>query len=761
MRTLSGVLAAALLAATGLAASSTDVNARKIPDRIRQGHPRMFFNADTWPGIKARAERDRAKTLGVLLRACDRFTDNPVCTGMEPPKPRLVKTKSGIVEIPPNPSTGIPSINEFGCQAAECALAWRFTGKRKYLDKTVKMLKANIKGYEEAYRNRRAVNWYSTTRISSLCAYDWIYEALTPEERAEIIVPLLKHVEAAQDPKLKIHRRNGGSGHTGGFYGVASLPWYAALAAYGDGICDDLAAKMLELGYSNAMRMLEYRNDGAGDDGSLGGCCLGYCLGSYPWAHFNFFHTYLSATGKNIAGDYPNMALFPNWVWWMWIPNAANPRDPFTYGIGDTYHVTNLIRADGLYEHMSQYIFFYRDVYPEAARLAASLRERAPNRSIGRLQFGNSVSSGGWSIYPFLLSEVDGVEPFPDEKLETSQVKARHFEKLGHFLMRSEWRPGGTFCAFLAGGTLTQHKHRDENSFIIYKHDFLALDTGTRANQVDFNLKYYYAQSVAHNTILIHKPGEPLPRHWGPACKDPGANTNYGGQYSGFPAEVKAFETNPRFTYVASDAAKSYGAKCRRALRQFVHVQPDYFIVYDRVENDAPYRTEWLLHTQNEPAAIGSGIMRADSRKGRLFSQTFLPADAAVEKVGGEGREFWANGRNWEVEERYLESVKRTCEKEGVGPYLGNWRIEVTAREQKPETRFLHVLTATDTSVERPIAARFVKDGLHDGVELTMPDGSHLTFMFNRTGEPGGEVREGGKSRPLATKVQPQKGILL
>ena len=53
----------------------------------------------------------------------------------------------------------------------------------------------------------------------------------------------------------------------------------------------------------------------AGDDGALSGAVAGYSMGAYPWAHFNFFHTLASAAGVDAAAQYPNLALFPNWIW--------------------------------------------------------------------------------------------------------------------------------------------------------------------------------------------------------------------------------------------------------------------------------------------------------------------------------------------------------------------------------------------------------------------------------------------------------------
>ncbi len=112
-----------------------------------------------------------------------------------------------------------------------------------------KMLESSVAAYHAAYANHRAVNWYSTSRILALCAYDWIWEGLTPDERKAIIVPLVQHVEDIQPGKGKpaIIRRDLG-GIESGFYGVPSLLWYSGHASFGDGFCDNLATSHLRRG---------------------------------------------------------------------------------------------------------------------------------------------------------------------------------------------------------------------------------------------------------------------------------------------------------------------------------------------------------------------------------------------------------------------------------------------------------------------------------------------------------------------------------
>jgi len=723
--------------------------------QIRKGHPRMFFNAETWPAIKARAISDGnvRQHLDALLKAVDAYPAEPVCSGYGP------------VTTPP--STPIPHVREFGAEAASCALAWRFTGHPEYLNKARKMLIASAAAYRQAYANRRAVHWYSERRILALCAYDWIYEGLTPDQRREIIVPLVEHVEEIQPGpgKPAVTRRNTGGPQTG-FYGVTSLLWYSGLAAYGDGFCDDLARRHLEKGYALNRDMLDFRAASAGDDGVLVSGVPGYSMGAYPLAHFNFFHTYLSATGENIAMRYPGLALFPNWIWWNWIPNARAPRQPLQFGWGDGQHEGNHLEINQLYQHMTQYMFFFKEADPDAARLAAHLRDLAPNRDL----------TGNWPHYPFILNFDNDVAPFQRDELAACTLKARHFESSGQFFLRSGWEPDSTYCLFTAGAKSLGHKHLDENNFVIYKHDFLALDSGSRGRETDANLRHYYAQTVAHNCILIHKPGEEMPRYWGPLSKAPEAKVNHGGQFEGA-AKVRAFRTNTLLTYIAADAAPVYRSKCTEAVRQFVHVQPDFFVVYDRVVSaDPTYKKEWLLHTQNEPV-VTDQLLRADCGKGRLFCETLLPENAVLAKVGGPGREFWASGRNWELDPVFVTNALKRAEKRGTGPYFGNWRLEVSASAPRVDDRFLHVLTATDTSQNKPVDARLVREDARDGVLLTVPGYKdngrvgtlQMTILFNRAGEIGGEVRYSVRSADgseissgclvFENSVTPQAGV--
>lgn len=705
---------------------------------IRQDHPRIFFNSETWPEINERAHGINRNYLDKLLEEVNQMPDDPVAANYGP--------------IPEQDrSLPIPPVKEFGRQAASCALAWRFTGREKYLEKAKKMLKVSVHAYTEATRNIRPVTWYAHSRINAICAYDWIYEALTDEERRELIVPLVEHVEQIQpEYGLNIPRNSAGDINTG-FYGTRSMLWYSGLAAHADGFCDSLAAKHLQTGHDWYRRVLQYRNDTAGDDGALSSAVPAYAMGNYSYAQFNFMYTMLSSTGVNIAAEYPKLPLYANWLWWLWIRDSDRPVSLRHAGVGDSFHNTNLMSSIPLYEQLSQFMQFYKDLDHDTYGMMAALREFSRH---------TTVRNHVYPVLPFIVDTDHPSRPYYLDVLNNSSLHARHFETLGQIYMRSAFAKDATYCSFTAGATLQQHKHFDENNFTIYKYDHLALDSGDRCKETDFNLVYYYSQSVAHNVVLVHKPDEPLPYHWGIKINDdPQANMNYGGMVKMTGSKVKAFETNDQFTYIASDATECYGEKCTEAVRQFVFLYPDYIIVYDRMDSaDPSYRKEWLLHTKNKPV-VKKGVMRADSNDGRLFCQTLLPVDAKMEVIGGKGNEFLVGHRNYPMDPDYKEEHEKDAVRRARGPYWGNWRLEVEPSSARKDDRFLHVLTAASVDAFKPVDAKYVSDAQRDGVRVRF-DGHDVTFWFNRTGEIGGAVEYDGVVSPLTNEVQQQTGFI-
>jgi heparin/heparan-sulfate lyase len=230
---------------------------------------------------------------------------------------------------------------------------------------------------------------------------------------------------------------------------------------------------------------------------------------------------------------------------------------------------------------------------------------------------------------------------------------------------------------------------------------------------------------------------------------------NDGGQNELIGSRVVAFETTDDYSYAAGDATKAYSSeKCRLALRQFVFVHPDWFVVFDRLESTRPeYRKTFLIHTATEPIIQGR-TWSAAQEQGRLFTRTILPERVEITKIGGPGKQFWVDGHNFAMPNNTPPDTTQL---------LGQWRVEVSPAKPAERTLFLHLLQVSDSSARDMVKSKPVKRGKRTGVRF---DGDSVTceVLVDTEGDAGGHItiRRGGNTvadRELARKVTPQKGL--
>lgn len=716
---LTGFLALLLLLCMACCAL---VHAQDLPDwtdKIRADHPRLFFNTETWPEVEARALGQEREWYDQLKGRVD----------------RLLREYA---------EQETPEARDLGPQSAWAAFVFLMTEQEQYMDLAVKLLETSLRFYEQCYEERRTVNWYSTSRVHATMTWDWLYNHLTEEQRHEYMSRLVQVIHKVLTVRPRIPRENI-SGHTTGFYGVNNACWFIGLTALGTGIEEELVHEWLVWGYNENMKMLAHRRHAAGDDGGGASPTLGYTFGAYPWSEQNFFYTWLSATGENIAPNWPHGATLANYIIWNWIETGDMPLE---FGYGDAGHTTNHLPIWQLYTHMANIRHLFAQADPLAAALAAHIQDILPERNRGY--------SDTWFIYPFLLTSLEASpEPFAPQDLP----HGRHFENMGQVFMRSGTGPEDTYCLFTCGGVLAQHRHFDALNFVIYHRGHLALDSGTRYKEEvnGQHLANYYAQTVAHNCVLVHQPGEPPARYWGGTVE-----ANHGGQHRQLGSRVVAFETNDRFVYVAGDGTASYfhrsadlPEKVALVTRQIVFLMPNHFVIFDRVvSTDPSYRKEWLIHTAHEPVIDGL-TFRADHVEGRMFCRTLLPTDAVLTPVGGPGREFWAAGQNWDIDTGNLTPENLAM--------MGQWRVEVSPGAERTEDVFLHVIQVGDQALDGMDATELIEGEGIAGVRVRI--GERIwEVTFATTGNLAGHIRliGGGQplDRPLATEVTPQVGIL-
>ncbi len=665
---------------------------------FRMDRPRMFFNQDTWSLVRDYLRNQKADYYGTIK---ERVRERP----FEAPEEWGERANPG-----------------FGPFAAEAALVWLMEGDsgdpdhnpgKDALQKAKNYLNAGLKFYHRRIDEGNAVNWYGTSRINALTAYDWVHDQLTPEEREHYVTRFIEHHEREMAPDAGLRRLNRG-GITSGFYGPVNLPWYMGVAFYGDGIDDAYARERMIDGYRRHVELMEYRARVAGNEGGAASVAVGYAFQMYPWTEFTFMHTFNSATNGAIEREHDHLSLFPNWVFWKRIPGIDGPR---SYGLGDSGHSGNAFIGTGfLAMHMEQIAHFWADRHPEQAAFALWIRED--------LMGDPDYDLYWWAIAPaFTYRTVDLPEPRgPDD----AWPLAKAFPMMGTVFMKSGWTSEDTHAVFVAGGEVNSHRHFDQGHFTIYHKGFQAIDAGTYADSRQRNphLTEYLYRTVAHNSILIHAPEshDEAPSIWGGT-----AATLDGGQYR-YAGELAGFATHREFSYAANNMTAAYHpSKAAEVVRQLVLIKPDTFVVFDRVEStDAAFDKAWLLQLAGEPEIQPDGrLFRASQNEGTILVRTLLPGDAELVPVGGPGKEFWSAGQNWEL-----------LTPRDFHELWGAWRMEVRPGAARKRDEFLHVLRVGDRetlddfkSVER------IEHDNRVGVRITHHDGSQQTVTFNRTGD--------------------------
>ena len=714
-------LPVSLAMAEGLPPPSVD----EVVAKIRPDRPRLFINQDMLPGLRDYANGTAKSYLSALLRKVD---------GYQPPtelefRPEYVRIddEGRMVFIR---NRGNQNACEYGVKtdggfpANECALAWLITGKEEYRVKAIAYLRLLVKFVQLSDHSRIMPNWYNYSRICGLAAYDWLYDTLTPDERREILLPLLQHIKHMQKPG---YLRNSG-GADAGYYGEPTLRWYGGLVGYKAGVDDVLAEELLRPGYEHYVTVMKRRDEVSGGKGLLISITVGYSLGAYPWASYNFLHSLQSACAIDGRQHWIHMRDYANYFNWMSILGADGRF--YEFGWGDANHSSNIIGTGLMYTHLAQAIHFYGQDFPEQAKITQAIMAVLPG--------DQRINTGSFPFTPFLLTGFDAnaVIDNPDAVINDGRL-GEFFPSYGLTNVRSGFRADATYASFKAGAKYDGHQHYDENSFIIYKHGFQALDTGTR-DDVEHHLAYY-PQTVAHNSVLIRMADEPLARHWYPANapKITAPLTSDGGQDARRKAVNLGFDQSPYHVVSGGDATLCYSdKKCREAVRQFVYLAPDCFVVYDRVSSVAPDQQKvWLWHSQNEPTALAPELFQASSGQGAMAVRTLLPIAAKHEVIGGPGKEYWTNGRNWEI----FDQEKRFAKPENQ---YGRYRLEVSPADDGEKTRFLHLLQVGLAPIQKLAQARLIQTETQDGIEVTCPESQRrYQLFFNRDGLIGGHIR--------------------
>ena len=630
---------------------------------LRKDHPRIFITKENICEIKHRISGTAKKSFARIKGEVDNYPENPEWD-FKPERFTYVKNGKSLFKRPYFMLTQVMTVG--GRQAQNAAFVYLMTNEKIYLEKAKKYLIYCTTLFEWALGNEILVDWQNNHYERAIIAYDWLYNDLSQAERTRFAKSLLMVVnEIQRDGKAKF-RRNCGGVETG-YYGTERLMFYTGAAIYGDGIDDKLAATHLMRGIRGFNGVLEHREKMSGGYGALVHYCLGYTFLEYPLAPLRYFFAVKSAFNVNEAEKWNHMKKFPLFVALNWLPDKNNV--PLEFGLGDAHHTDNAIPIKTMMNVMRS----IAHLYPESKELALTVARKLPYRArIERDDFGD------FFLEPFKFKSNVSFPPIP---------KFCYVPTIGVAYFRSGSGKNDTYACFRAGNETRNHSHYDQNHFVIYKNGFQAIDSGTRGRNQSFHLPYYYAQTVAHNAMLIDMKNEEIGKHFGPDHHGYKSEKPFmdGGQYKKvINAKVQTQESED-YASVLCDATEAYRPeKCKLAEREFIHIRNDLFLVIDRVEStQSSYRKRWLLHTQNKIELNGNSYTSSE-QDGELTGMLLYPSDGKIEVIGGKGREFWTNGKNWELHPKF--------DKTYIGKLHGNWRVEITPAKQNCYDIFINLI---------------------------------------------------------------------
>jgi len=551
-----------------------------------------------------------------------------------------------------------------GCE--DYAFAYLLTGREKYARTALRQafeLK-NDEFHEGQRYSRRAL------------VYDWLYAKLSADERSRLEKPLA----AMLGPRTSSHRLKIGSRYHSGWLS-------AALALAGEGVADKAAADDIAYFmqcYTPLMkRLAETNTDG----------------GSRHYAHVvgrEWITTYEMMQAATGGAAFKGFEFHGRQgVYWLYrmiggygcIPNA-----------GDGTHATVAAAPPTpLFSHTAM-----RGPIPASQEMAIRLVELKGNRP-------------HWE--DILWYREPGRTVIP--KLPLSRI----FRGVGVVITRSGWdmarESTDVVAAFYNGPTL-RHTHLNQGHFQIYRgRTALTPDAGFYDIYGGPHCKNVFNTTLGHNCITITGP------QGGDGRQTQGVRNQRKYPHNTWArdrGEIKAYEGDGRFTYVLADATLAYGAakggqpRARSVTRQFIHLRPGIFVVYDRVAAAGPgLKKRFVLQSYDEPAFDGAeeieqgkrgdgisastdtGLITSTREDSRLFCRILLPQQCTVRKVGGPTYWCYNNGQFYRPKKRSFRNAA-SAHRTGM-PF---WRSEISPSKAAAFDEFLVVLEAAPKEQASP-----------------------------------------------------------
>jgi len=388
--------------------------------------------------------------------------------------------------------------------------------------------------------------------------YDWLYDYLTQEERAEIRrITMKKGVEFT-------------------YNAARQYPWWSnwsrcnwGLVIYSAAGVASLAFLEEEEGTSDYIKFfsdkLQMWLAEGGEDGGWG---EGVSYYSYAWANgIRLMHAL-----KNVSDGQVNFFRHPfvekTFSYPLYLTMPDNSGFVYFSNIAGNISVTHALMRKLAAEFQNPYAQWHAN------------------------------KTDGSSPYEFIW-----YDPRLEPEAPVELPKARLFRTIHWAIMRSGWTDEDDILFAMKGGHNDwDHHHLDHNTFTLSAYgENLVIDQGyawpTPPDRIP-----YANNTKAHNTLLVNGKGQL-----------DGAVGYAGGrgawQHS---TALSDFAHSECYDGVTGSAKRAYTREqVREYIRQVVFMRPECFVIFDTVEADEPSTFEWLFHTFGNMSVDGDSVIIA------------------------------------------------------------------------------------------------------------------------------------------------------
>ncbi len=391
-------------------------------------------------------------------------------------------------------------------------------------------------GYRSHDQVFRDIAW------KSACAYDWLHDLLTDEQRTLVRDSVaargaILYRDFAEDARPIYQAPFDSHGWTSmGLLGVISI----ALA-------HDVPEADEWFRFTSAVYPVLYPPWG----GEEGGWCQGPSYWKYSVSYAAIYMDALkSATGVNMYdkafcrnNGYYKLYMHPPWC------DRAHFGDENIAGPGYSDRMNMLMYAT-LYD--DPYFKWYADQIP------------------------GTIDKGVFGYWRY--DESQPARPPADIP------QSRYFADIGWVGMHSDLSdPNDIMLMFKSSwfGSFN-HSHADQNSFVVYGHgEPLLIDSGYYDWYGAPHDRSWTRETKAHNDILVDGEGQPV--------FDITAR-----------GEITDYFEAPPGCYTVGDASAAYGGKLSKFVRHVLYLRPDAFLIVDELEADEPRTWTWTCHALEE-----------------------------------------------------------------------------------------------------------------------------------------------------------------